>query len=98
MEFDILAYLVILGDLSVAGFLIWRALVKKATLWGAARFIYIWVALFSLYHAVIYTYSLFFNHVLESNIVYQFLHPIVLLYILNPLLIAIIHWRGGHLL
>jgi hypothetical protein len=82
MEFDILAYLVILGDLSVA----------------AARFIYIWVAAFSLYHAVIYTYSLFFNHVYEANIVYQFLHPIVLLYILNPLLIAIIHWRGGHII
>jgi hypothetical protein len=98
MEFDILAYLVIITDILVASFLIWRAFAKKATLWGAARFIYVWVAAFSLYHAGIYVYSLFFNHTYEPHIVYQFLHPVVLLYILNPLLIAIIHWKGGHLL
>ena len=95
---DILAILVIIADISVAGFLIWRAVTKKATLWGTARLIYWYVALLTIYHGVVYAYSLIQSHTSEAIILYAFLHPVVLLYIANPLLIAIIHYKGGHLL
>jgi hypothetical protein len=98
MYTDILAYLIIITDILIATFFLWRVSVKNATLWGAARFIYCWVAAFSLYHGSIYIYSQFFSKIPESAVVYTYLHPIVLLYMLNPLLIAIIHWRGGRLL
>jgi hypothetical protein len=95
MEFDILALAVILIDLAALGFLLWRIFDKKATLWGNAKLIYGWVALLTLYHAVIYGVSLFTGN--QSALVNVYLHPIVVMYMLNPLLIAIIHWRGGKL-
>lgn len=95
---DILAILAIIADISVAGFLIWRATYKKATLWGTARLIYWYVALLTIYHGVIYTYSLTLTRANEAIALHSFIHPMVLLYIANPLLIAIIHYKGGHLL
>lgn len=94
-DIDILSLVVIWFDCACAAFLVWRAVAKKATLWGAARGIYGWVALLSLYHCSIYAASLF---VAEPNhLIYGCLHPFVVLFMLNPLLIAIIHWRGGKL-
>jgi hypothetical protein len=98
IRFDLLAYLVIIADLAIAAFLIWRATAKKATLWGAARIVYWYVALLSLYHAGIYIYTIFFPNSVEAQIVYQYIHPFVILYLVNPLLIAIIHYKGGHIL
>lgn len=95
---DILAILVIIADISVAGFLIWRAVTKKATLWGTARLIYWYVALLTIYHGAVYAYSLTLTHANEAIALHSLLHPVVLLYIANPLLIAIIHYKGGHLL
>jgi len=89
--------LVILIDLATASFLFWRVSSKKATLWGASKGIYSWVALLSLYHAVIYSYMLFLPYEIHNTIINVYIHPIVLLLMLNPLLVAIIHWRGGHL-
>lgn len=98
MTFDIFAIMVILGDLFVSGFLIWRATDKKATLWGATRIIYWYIALLTIYHAIVYIISTFFITIPESEFIYKYLHPIVFLYIVNPVLIAIIHWRGGHII
>ena len=95
MRIDIPAFLVILADLMVSTFLLWRVFTKKATLWGAARFIYAWVAFLSAYHAGIYMYSLFQLQESESSIVYTWLHPFVVFFVISPVLIAIIHWRGG---
>ena len=97
-EIDVLSIIVIVIDLLVSSFLIWRAIDKKATLWGSARAIYMWVAALTIYHCIIYTISLSLPHPFEDQIIVNFLHPIVMLYVLNPLLIAIIHYRGGHLL
>jgi hypothetical protein len=97
MRFDLLHIITILLDVSVAAFLIWRATCKKATLWGAARFIYGFVAVLTLYHAGVYAYTLFLPAATEHATVSDLLHYVVQLYMLNPLLIAIIHWRGGHL-
>jgi hypothetical protein len=98
MRFDLFAIMVIIADIFASIFLIWRATHKKATLWGAARFIYWYIAVITLYHAVIYFISLFSPNISEQDLVYKYLHPIVLLYVVNPVLIAIIHWRGGHIL
>lgn len=92
---DILSILVILFDLFVISFLTWRILDKKATLWGASRFIYGWVAFLTLYHGVIYVISLFVAD--PDVLINNTLHPFVLLFVLNPVLIAIVHWRGGYL-
>jgi len=97
MRFDILAYFVILIDLFTSAFLIWRAVTKSATLWGASRFVYFWIAAITFYHAMVYLYTIFLPASIEGIIVYKFIHPIVILYILNPLLVAIIHYRRGHL-
>lgn len=95
ITFDILSYLVIFVDVAVATFLIWRATAKKATLWGSARFIYIWVTALTFFHLIVYVVSLFSPN--PDELISSTLHPVVLFYMLNPLLIAIIHWRGGHL-
>lgn len=92
---DILSILVIIIDLFVVCFLSWRALDKKATLWGSARLIYGWVVLLTTYHMVVYLFTLFSPN--PSSIIVQFLHPFVMLFTLNPALIAIIHYRGGKL-
>ena len=94
-NFDVLSVIVIIFDLNVAGFLLWRILDKKATLWGASKIIYWWVIFLSLYHCGIYIVSMFIKD--PEALIVSKLHPIVLLYVLNPLLIAIIHWRGGRL-
>ena len=98
MRFDLFAIFVVIADIFVSTFLIWRAIHKKATLWGVARLIYWYVALMTLYHGAIYLISMFIPAIPESQFVYTYLHPVVLLYIINPVLIAIIHWRGGHIL
>jgi hypothetical protein len=92
---DILSLLVILLDFLTMGFLIWRLFDKKATLWGSARLIYGWIALIVAYHCVIYIISMCSAD--PDILIFQLLHPVVVLYILNPLLIAIIHYRGGRL-
>lgn len=93
--FDILSYLVIIADIAVASFLTWRVIAKNATLWGAAKFIYGWVITLTLFHLVVYIVSLFSSN--PNELISNTLHPVVLFYMLNPLLIAIIHWRGGRL-
>jgi hypothetical protein len=98
MRLDILAYLVILIDLFTTGFLLWRVSVKKATIDIGARLVYIWIALIYLYHATIYIFTLFQPDIRESIIIYNWIHPLVALYVLNPLLVAIIHYRHGSLL
>jgi hypothetical protein len=97
-EIDVFSILVIIVDILSIAFLVWRATSKTATLWGAARFIYWWVAFTLLYHVFIYSYSLLILHPLEDIFIPYFLHNFVVLYVLNPILIAIIHYRGGHLL
>jgi hypothetical protein len=95
MDIDVLSYFVIPVDMICVAFLMWRVFSKNATLWGAARFIYVWVSLLTAYHGVIYILTLFSP---QPNVLIQnTLHPFVILFIMNPLLIAIIHWRGGHL-
>lgn len=94
-DVDLLSFVVILVDLCAAIFLIWRATAKRATLWGAARIVYLWIALMTLYHAVVYVATLIHGN--ENYYIATYLHPCVFLFILNPLLIAIIHWRGGRL-
>jgi hypothetical protein len=94
---DILHTAVIIVDIFVVIFLIWRALTPKATLWGSARFIYIWIATLTLYHAVIYSIGFFLPDGGEY-LIKIWLHPLVVLYTLNPVLIAIIHWKGGRLI
>jgi hypothetical protein len=94
-DIDILSIMVILIDLCGAVFLIWRATHKKATLWGAARAIYVWVATLGLYHGIIYILSLFKDD--PNSLITQYLHPFVILFVINPILIALIHWRGGRL-
>lgn len=92
---DILSIIVIIVDLIAATFLIWRVTSKTATLDWKARIIYWWVITTQLYHAVIYTISMF-NY--DANaIIITYLHPLVVLFMLSAPLIAIIHWRGGHL-
>jgi hypothetical protein len=98
MRLDTLAILVVIADLCTGAFLIWRATTKNATLWGAARLIYWYIAIMTLYHGVIYFIGMIIISMTESQFVHIYLHPIVLLYIINPVLIAIIHWRGGHIL
>jgi len=89
---------IVLTDLIVASFLIWRIFSKKAVLWGTSKVIYSWISLTSLYHAFIYFYMLFTPLANHGVIITTYLHPIVILFMLNPLLIAIVHWRGGNLL
>jgi len=98
MQLDILSIIVILFDLGVSSFLMWRATSKKATLWGSARLIYVYITLMTLYHAVIYVLTLFATNTSPEALLSTYLHPFVFLYILNPGLIAIMHWRGGHIL
>jgi hypothetical protein len=95
LEIDILSVIVIFFDLVVSAFLTWRIFDKKATLWGASKFIYGWVTLLTLYHCAIYITSLFVRE--PNRLISQYLHPVVLLFVLNPFLIAIIQWRGGKL-
>jgi hypothetical protein len=90
--------MVILVDLFVVAFLTWRATAKKATLWGRARLIYGWVAILAFYHGTIYIIALFLPPTQGNLLIVDMLHPVVVLYVLNPLLIALIHWRGGRLL
>jgi hypothetical protein len=97
MNVDILSIFVILFDLAVVSFLTWRSTAKKATLWGSARIIYLYVAALTLYHAVIYSITLLSPGVNPSILIDKYLHPFVFLFVLNPCLIAIIHWRGGRL-
>ena len=97
MNLDILSIMVIVFDLGTMSFLTWRATAKKATLWGAARFIYLYVAATTLYHAVIYSITLFHSIANQNAILMTYLHPFVFMYVINTGLIAIIHWRGGHL-
>lgn len=89
-------YIVILLDLFIASFLIWRIWDKKTTLWRAAKIIYGWVALLSIYHAIIYCLTILYPS--TDTWIDTFLHPFVALFMLSPLLIAIIHWKGGHIL
>jgi hypothetical protein len=96
MYFDILSYIVIVTDILIISFLLWRVFDKKATLWGYARGIYVWIATLTLYHGIVYIGTLFSQT--PDKLINNFLHPIVILFIINPLLIAIIHWRGGRLL
>jgi hypothetical protein len=92
---DILSVFVIIADIAIASFFIWRARAKKATLWGAARFIYVWIAALSIWHCLVYGLSL----IMVSDMpIDRLLHPMVVLYMLNPLLVAIIHYRGGRIL
>lgn len=94
-SFDILSYLVIIADAAIVAFLFWRMISKNATLWGAARIIYGWVIALTLFHLVVYVISLFSKD--PQDLISITLHPLVLFYMLNPLLIAIIHWRGGRI-
>ena len=93
---NILSCIVILFDVLSIAFLVWRILNPKATLWGAAKFIYGWVAFTMTYHAVIYVISLFSPAPLV--LINNWLHPYVLFFVINPILIALVHWRGGKLL
>jgi hypothetical protein len=95
-EFDALSLIVIILDLFIATFLIWRVFNKKATLYWNSRVVYFWIALTNLYHGAIYVATFFVSS--PNVLIIQWLHPIVVLYMLNPLLIAIIHWRGGRIL
>lgn len=96
IQFDILSVMVLLVDLGSATFIMWRATARRATLWPSARIIYGWISFLLVFHAVIYFISLF---VPDPNALIQtYLHPFVVLFILNPLLLAIIHWRGGRLI
>jgi hypothetical protein len=96
MKLDITSIMIIVIDIFVSGFLIWRATCKKATLWGTARFIYMYIATMVLYHGSIYLIGMFVS-VPEAEFVHTYLHPVVVLYMINPVLIALIHWRGGRL-
>jgi hypothetical protein len=93
---DVLSITVIIVDLLVISFLLWRMTSKTATLWGVAREIYGWVALLTLYHCAVYIATLFVDN--PNGLIQSMLHPVVILYMVNPLLIAIIHYRGGHVL
>ena len=96
INMDILHIFVIIIDLFVAGFLLWRVFTPKATLWKKARIVYVYIAGLTLYHATIYVITLFTLN--EASLINTWLHPLVILYTINPVLVAIIHWRGGHLL
>jgi hypothetical protein len=95
VDIDVLSIIVILFDALGVAFLVWRVSNKTATLWGTARFVYLWVATLTFYHGIIYTRSMFVDR--PNALITGMLHPLVMLYMLNPLLIAIIHWRGGRL-
>ena len=92
---DILAILVIIADIFIVSFLTWRIVDKKATLWGGAKLIYGWIALMSLYHLGVYVATLFSAN--PSALIAVLIHPLVVLFTINPGLVAIIHWRGGKL-
>ena len=92
----ILSLMVIVVDFLGAAFIIWRISDKKATLWGTSRIIYGWIALLMIYHGIIYIISFF--HYDATVLILEYLHPFVLFYVLNPILIALIHWRGGRLI
>jgi hypothetical protein len=93
---NLLSYIVIIFDLASIAFLVWRIFDPKATLWFSAKFIYSWVSITTIYHVVIYIVSLFSPAPLV--LINNYLHPFVLFFVINPALIAIIHWRGGKFL
>jgi hypothetical protein len=97
MSDNILDFTVLLIDILTTAFLIWRISKKNATLWGASRIIYGWIALTAIYHAAIYGFQILFPPLADA-IRHNLLLPFVALYTLNPLLIGLIHWRGGRLL
>jgi hypothetical protein len=82
-------------DLISITFFLWRLFDRKATLWGAARLIYSWITFTLIYHVAIYVASLF--NLDPLSFINAWLHPYVLLFTINPVLVAIIHWRGGKL-
>jgi hypothetical protein len=95
MKINVLSLGTVIIDGFVVGFLLWRIFDKHATLWGAAKFIYGWVTFLSAYHLIIYLISMIVVN--PEKLFYIWLHPIVMLYSLNIILLAIVQWRGGHL-
>jgi cytochrome c oxidase assembly factor CtaG len=93
---DILSVIVVILDLVMTSFLVWRATAKHATLSKGSRFIYLWIAFCSLYHCVIYFMTML-DPAASNQLIETLLHPFVAMFMLNPLLIAIIHWRGGNI-
>lgn len=91
-----LSFIVILFDLASIVFLVWRIADPKATLWLSAKLIYGWIVLTLTYHITVYIISLF--HPSPLVLINNLLHPFVLFFVINPTLVAIIHWRGGKLL
>jgi hypothetical protein len=98
MSIDILSVFVVLFDFIIISFLTWRVIDKNATLWGSSKIIYIYISLLTLYHSIIYVITLFHSTWQQVLMIDKYLHPLVFLFMLNPLLIAIIHWRGGRVL
>jgi hypothetical protein len=93
---NFLSSIVIFFDLASIVFLTWRIFDKKATLWGIAKGIYGWIVLTLLYHVTVYIASLF--NPAPLVLINNLLHPVVLFFVINPTLVAIIHWRGGKFL
>jgi len=90
-------YIVLFIDILLAAFFIWRVWDNKATLWGAAKIIYGWVAFTYAYHGFIYALTIRYQN-LGDLLIDKLLHPFVFLFMLNALLVALIHYRGGHIL
>ena len=93
---NILSCIVILFDLVSLGFLVWRIVDPKATLWLSAKLIYGWIVFTLIYHVGVYLVSLF--NPSPMILINSYLHPFVLFFVINPTLVAIIHWRGGKFL
>ena len=91
-----LSIIVILFDLASIAFFTWRISDPKATLWFSAKVIYIWINVTMIYHLAVYVVSLFSPSPLV--LINNYLHPFVLFFVINPTLVAIIHWRGGKFL
>jgi hypothetical protein len=90
-------YITVILDILIATFFFWRVTRKEATLWKEARAIYWWIAINTLYHAIAYGFTLV-NPLYADLIRHEILLPLVPLFSLNIVLVAIIHWRGGHIL
>jgi hypothetical protein len=94
---DLLALFTVIIDIFMAAFFFWRVTRKKATLWKESRIIYWWIALNIVYHALGYGFA-FIHPLYADSIRHALLLPFVALFSLNPFLVAIIHWKGGHII
>lgn len=92
-HFDFLSLIVIMIDIATIGLVIWYIFRKRQKLWTAAKIVMIWIILVSFYHVVIYSLSLFAPN--PDHFIQSMLHPVVVFFVLDPLLLIILLWRGG---